>query len=338
MLKVLREEKGLTQDELAKKARLTKPYISQLETGVRHTPSLEVLQRLAKALDIPVARLVQEPAKRVQAALVRFDPARVFPLDDPLTMPLLRLMLATDDVRAASLLFVESSQRLRVATGLEHRRATGQYWYALRLLCSHLHEGGDALRRLDHTVSRTRLNALLKGRPPAVAALAVLRRAFESEEREQSIVWKVRNWIGSHYQEQDIRRVFEKYVRRGLIEGAIVAAGASGLSRFAMTDYLAMLLLVDAAGVDVGAGRDAHRLSHVLGDTQITAKEVAEVERFAQVSSEEILRLSDALTTFVDHLLDSVLKKHGEMTAVLGTIEIPPLIRAAKAAVDAGET
>jgi transcriptional regulator with XRE-family HTH domain len=58
MLKTLREEKGLTQDELAKKAQLTKPYISQLENGIRNNPSMSTLQRLAKALGVPVAELL----------------------------------------------------------------------------------------------------------------------------------------------------------------------------------------------------------------------------------------------------------------------------------------
>ena len=58
MLKALREEKGLTQDELAKRAQLTKPYISQLENGVRKNPSLPALERLAKALGVPVTELL----------------------------------------------------------------------------------------------------------------------------------------------------------------------------------------------------------------------------------------------------------------------------------------
>jgi transcriptional regulator with XRE-family HTH domain len=58
MLRVAREAKGWTQDELARKAKLTKPYISQLENGVRKNPSLPALQRLAKALGVPVTELL----------------------------------------------------------------------------------------------------------------------------------------------------------------------------------------------------------------------------------------------------------------------------------------
>jgi transcriptional regulator with XRE-family HTH domain len=49
----------MTQDEVARRAKVTKPYLSQLETGVRKNPSLPVLKRLAKALGVPVASLLE---------------------------------------------------------------------------------------------------------------------------------------------------------------------------------------------------------------------------------------------------------------------------------------
>jgi transcriptional regulator with XRE-family HTH domain len=59
MIKRLRETKGLTQAELAKKAKVTRPYITMLENGVRKTPSLPMLQRLAQALGVPVTKLLK---------------------------------------------------------------------------------------------------------------------------------------------------------------------------------------------------------------------------------------------------------------------------------------
>jgi len=55
----LREARGLTQAELATEARVTRPYITMLESGVRKTPSLPMLQRLAKALGVPVTALLE---------------------------------------------------------------------------------------------------------------------------------------------------------------------------------------------------------------------------------------------------------------------------------------
>ncbi len=54
-----RRARGLTQEELAKKAGVTKFYISQLETGIRDNPSLPVLQRLAKALGVSAGELLE---------------------------------------------------------------------------------------------------------------------------------------------------------------------------------------------------------------------------------------------------------------------------------------
>ena len=58
MLRTIREGKGLTQVELAKRAKVTSIYISLLENGRKKNPSLAVLTRLAKALGVPVAELV----------------------------------------------------------------------------------------------------------------------------------------------------------------------------------------------------------------------------------------------------------------------------------------
>ena len=58
VVKRLREAKGLTQAELAKKAKVTQPYITMLESGHRKEPSLATLRRLAKALGVPVTELL----------------------------------------------------------------------------------------------------------------------------------------------------------------------------------------------------------------------------------------------------------------------------------------
>jgi len=59
VIQTLREEQLLTQTTLAKKAKVTQGYIAQLERGMRKSPSLRVLQRLAKALGVPVTALLE---------------------------------------------------------------------------------------------------------------------------------------------------------------------------------------------------------------------------------------------------------------------------------------
>jgi len=59
MLKKLRLKNGLTQEELGKKVGVSDAYITMLETGARKNPSLDLLKRLAKALKVKVAELVE---------------------------------------------------------------------------------------------------------------------------------------------------------------------------------------------------------------------------------------------------------------------------------------
>jgi transcriptional regulator with XRE-family HTH domain len=59
VIRVLREERGMTQVELARKARITQPYLTQIEQGARKNPSLDVLKRLAHALGVPVTELLE---------------------------------------------------------------------------------------------------------------------------------------------------------------------------------------------------------------------------------------------------------------------------------------
>lgn len=59
MIKRLREAQGMTQAELAKRAKVKRPYITMLETGQRKAPSLAALRRIAKALGVPVTELLR---------------------------------------------------------------------------------------------------------------------------------------------------------------------------------------------------------------------------------------------------------------------------------------
>jgi transcriptional regulator with XRE-family HTH domain len=56
-LKRLREEGSLTQEQLAKRSRVSHGYLARLEIGM-HDPSLSTLDKLAKALKVTVGELV----------------------------------------------------------------------------------------------------------------------------------------------------------------------------------------------------------------------------------------------------------------------------------------
>jgi transcriptional regulator with XRE-family HTH domain len=59
VVKKMREEQGVTQAQLAKKAGVTEAYVSMIEGGVRKNPSLPILKRLARALGVPVGELLE---------------------------------------------------------------------------------------------------------------------------------------------------------------------------------------------------------------------------------------------------------------------------------------
>jgi transcriptional regulator with XRE-family HTH domain len=57
-LKRLRVAHGLSRYALAKRARISDVYVGKLERD-RSDPTLGMLRRLAKALDVPVMRLLE---------------------------------------------------------------------------------------------------------------------------------------------------------------------------------------------------------------------------------------------------------------------------------------
>jgi transcriptional regulator with XRE-family HTH domain len=58
-IKRLRLAQGLTQVALAKKARLSQAFVSELETGSRASLALPYAVRLAKALGVPMETLAK---------------------------------------------------------------------------------------------------------------------------------------------------------------------------------------------------------------------------------------------------------------------------------------
>lgn len=69
-MRSLRHERGLTLKELGREARLSHPFISQLERGLAR-PSLSSVERLAHALGVHVSTLWTAPARGGRVELVR---------------------------------------------------------------------------------------------------------------------------------------------------------------------------------------------------------------------------------------------------------------------------
>jgi transcriptional regulator with XRE-family HTH domain len=63
-LRRLRNAKGVSQDELAHEAKVSRSYLSQLEKGTFYA-SLNVVGRLSEALGVEPAELLNIPQKRI---------------------------------------------------------------------------------------------------------------------------------------------------------------------------------------------------------------------------------------------------------------------------------
>ncbi len=62
-IRQLREEKGLSLNGLAEEAGISKAYLSQLENDVSKQPSAEILLKIASALGITIADLLDQPVR-----------------------------------------------------------------------------------------------------------------------------------------------------------------------------------------------------------------------------------------------------------------------------------
>jgi transcriptional regulator with XRE-family HTH domain len=62
-LRRLRNARGLSQDDLAYEAAISRSYLSQLEKGAFYA-SLKIIGKLAAVLEIEPAELLELPAKR----------------------------------------------------------------------------------------------------------------------------------------------------------------------------------------------------------------------------------------------------------------------------------
>jgi transcriptional regulator with XRE-family HTH domain len=57
-LQRMRKARQMSQAQLAEAVGVTQGYISHLELGMKKNPSIRVLSKIAKALDVPVEDLI----------------------------------------------------------------------------------------------------------------------------------------------------------------------------------------------------------------------------------------------------------------------------------------
>ncbi len=143
-LRRLRSRRGLSLERLAQASGVSRAMLGQVELG-RSTPTISVLWKIARALEVPFSALITDPthspAKVLRAAgakvLTSYDGAFVsralFPSDGPRLVEFYELRLAPTAVERAephppgtkeNLVVAEGSLRIVVAA-TEHRLSSG---------------------------------------------------------------------------------------------------------------------------------------------------------------------------------------------------------------------
>jgi XRE family transcriptional regulator, master regulator for biofilm formation len=62
-IKYLREQKGLTINELSFLSNVSKSYISSIERGLQKNPSIKVLMKISLTLDTSLENIISSPQK-----------------------------------------------------------------------------------------------------------------------------------------------------------------------------------------------------------------------------------------------------------------------------------
>jgi transcriptional regulator with XRE-family HTH domain len=101
-LRALREARGLSIGALAQQARLSKSTVSNIEAG-EGNPSLEVLWRLAGALDVPLGTLLGVETRRT-STIIRADQGAV--IESP-TGVRVHLLVAADRLHRTEVLSLD---------------------------------------------------------------------------------------------------------------------------------------------------------------------------------------------------------------------------------------
>jgi transcriptional regulator with XRE-family HTH domain len=113
-LRKLRKSKGLIIDELVTKTGLSRPYISQIETG-KASPSLQTVRKLASALDVPVTYFFVEDGHAPHVIRKAERPVVTFGPPDPVTKQPMQLTLLSAPNRKMELVILEIPARYNAA-------------------------------------------------------------------------------------------------------------------------------------------------------------------------------------------------------------------------------
>lgn len=146
-LKRLRTERGLSLERLAQSSGVSRAMLGQVELG-QSAPTINVLWKMARALDVPFSALITsaassgtrvlrgDAAKRLMSSDGSFQSRALFPFDEPRRVEFYELKLAAKGVERADAHAPGTLENLVVAKGSVEIVAGSEH---------HRLESGDAI-------------------------------------------------------------------------------------------------------------------------------------------------------------------------------------------------
>lgn len=187
------------------------------------------------------------PDPMVQVMLVRIRTPQAFPAADSISIPLLRLMAATNDVRQLQLLLlVTRDPAVPLAGRAEQVVQNGELLYYIRLFLGHLYEAGKAFRGLDDAQGAWVTQAC-DGHAETNTALARVRVVFGDTTPQgfyQGTLGGVRNLAAFHYKDA----TFQDGLSQLTEDTELVVAEWAGFSRYGVTDAILERKVIAVAG------------------------------------------------------------------------------------------
>jgi hypothetical protein len=187
---------------------------------------------------------VRDDKRQYPAFRMTFRLANVLSADQPLSVPLLRLMMASNDVRHIQKLMLAKGEGVGDGNDFETMVLNGEVLHFHRLLCGHLYEAGTAFREIDREHPHI-ANSAVAG-TEYEATLRRLREAFAQHPPgafHHSFLKAVRDKFGFHYLPEAIRPKLEEFIQLGDIDAVVIHSELSGLSRYVIADFISIGIL-----------------------------------------------------------------------------------------------
>jgi hypothetical protein len=249
-----------------------------------------------------------------KARRIKFQIDKIFPLDEPQSVPLLRLMMASNDVRHLQKLLLSANERAKTASDIERSILNGEISHLLKLLCGHLYEAGNAFRNFEGKCAGL-LDAATAKDEDRKADLIYLRQVYAKTTAgafHYNFLKPIRDYFGFHYKERQLREELERHIKANDLEGNLIVVEYEGLGRYSVSDHLA-----------------ASAAQQLLGATPDNFQ-----QKFAEAMFEAV-KVGQALFQVVDHLLFHIfrIRKDAIIDEQDGEVTVPPeLLRATEAA------